>query len=145
MSGGGWTAAKGPQGDSWSAFLHERNALFDELTRRRITGVVLLSGDTHYGELNLIPRTGDGAYDLYELVSSPLAQIPNSTTRQLTGDESRLRPAYNLAPNVGFVDFDTTAADPTITLGLVNVLGRYAWEPLHLKLSQLGGPAPSPK
>lgn len=144
ISGSGWTAGKGPKGDAWSAFLTERDHLFAQLAERRVSGVILLSGDTHYGELNLIPRSTASApasYDLYELVSSPLAQLPNQSTRKLTEPEKRLRPAFNFSPNVGVVEFDTTAGDPTVALGLYNVLGRQAWEPLTLTLSQLGGPA----
>ena len=32
--GSGWSVADGPQGDTWSAFLTERNRLFLEMTRQ---------------------------------------------------------------------------------------------------------------
>jgi len=57
VSGGGWSKAKGEFGDSWAGFLHERNRLFDFIRDRDITGVVLLSGDSHIGELNVIGRS----------------------------------------------------------------------------------------
>ncbi len=60
--------------DSWASFPAARDRLFDELARRGVSGVVLASGDIHRSELRYYPR--DGAYDLVELVSSPLAQYP---------------------------------------------------------------------
>jgi alkaline phosphatase D len=71
ISGSGWTLAKGEAGDSWASFLSERNAIFDFIRDNDIGGVVLLSGDTHVGELNVIPWSENGGYDLYELTSSP--------------------------------------------------------------------------
>jgi alkaline phosphatase D len=47
VSGGGWTINKGPGGDSWASFLAERNELFDFIRDKRISGVVLVSGETH--------------------------------------------------------------------------------------------------
>ncbi|MEM0961421.1 MAG: alkaline phosphatase D family protein [Bacteroidota bacterium] len=48
----------------------ERQILLDEIHRRRIEGVVLLSGDRHHTELLRMDR--DDAYPLYEFTSSPL-------------------------------------------------------------------------
>ena len=74
VSGSGWSMGDGPQGDTWAAFRHERDELFDFIRDQRIGGVVLLSGDTHVGELNCIRWSERGGYDFYDLVSSPLAQ-----------------------------------------------------------------------
>ncbi len=46
--GSGWSRFKGPGGDSWAAYLHERARLFDFIRDNEISGVVLLSGDTHF-------------------------------------------------------------------------------------------------
>ncbi len=64
LSGSGWSAAKGGGGDSWASYLHERDALFTWIAERRIAGVVLVSGDTHVGELNCIPWSERGGYDI---------------------------------------------------------------------------------
>src|SRR5690606_19440841 len=105
VCGSGFNNGKGPGGDSWSSALHERNALFDFIRDEAIGGVILMSGDTHVGELNAIPWSERGGYDFYELVSSPLAQTASTN---LTGrsPEARIRTTYNLASNAGLLEFD---------------------------------------
>lgn len=63
-SGQPWSDEKGPGGESWQAFAHERRELFDFIREQGITGVVLLSGDNHVGELNCLPESARGGYDL---------------------------------------------------------------------------------
>jgi alkaline phosphatase D len=134
--GSGWNSGKGPAGDSWAAYRHERDALFDFIRDRKIEGVVLLSGDTHVGELNCIPRSAHGGYDLYELVSSPLAQ--DTRTNWLgRRPELRLRNIYVGGNNFGTIEIDTLLADPEIRLGLTDEHGNQVWDPLILKASQL--------
>jgi alkaline phosphatase D len=135
VSGSGWTAAKGAGGDSWAAFLHERDQLFDFIRDEAIGGVVLLSGDTHCGELNCIPWSARGGYDLYDLVSSPLAQ-PGSSNWKERKPEQRLRPGVSQV-NVGQIDFDLTANPPTLTFVLLSPDGAPAWEPLTLSTEDL--------
>jgi alkaline phosphatase D len=136
VSGGGWSTERGPGGDSWAAFLHERNHLFDFIGKNDISGVVLLSGDVHFGELNCTPWSKRGGYDFYELVSSPLAQV---TSNQYLAwqPEMRIRPAYMRTSNCGIIDFDLTGSDPELTFQLINVHGHPVWEPLVLHASEL--------
>jgi len=137
VSGSGFTSVKGPEGDAWSAFLSERNRLFRDIAERGIGGVLLFSGDTHMGELNRIESPHPGGYPLFELVSSPLAQEPNTARRDLHGDESRIRPYYSQASNAALVDIDPTLDDPTITLTLVNEFGEIVWDPFTIRASEL--------
>ncbi len=135
VSGSGWTAAKGQGGDSWSSALHERNALFDYIRDAKIGGVVLLSGDTHTGECNAIDWSEKGGYDLYDLVSSPLAQGASQGWRNRS-PEVRVRPGFEKA-NVGIIDFDLTAKTPTLSFNLYDAEGNAAWEPLVLTTKDL--------
>ncbi len=134
--GSGWSGAKGPGGDSWSAFPHERARLFDFIRDEKIEGVVLLSGDTHVGELNCIPWSEKGGYDLYDLVSSPLAQDPKPT--YLGRDaEVRIRQPYQGSVNFGALVVDTTGPEPTLTYDLMTAQVGRAWDTLTLKASDL--------
>lgn len=135
VCGSGWSTAK-LGGDSWGACLHERNALFDFIRDENISGVVLLSGDTHAGELNAIPWSARGGYDLYDLVSSPLVQVSRHSwvDRQ---PEIRVRQAFDATPNFGLVEFDLTAARPSLTFQLINQTGRPVWTPLVLYADEL--------
>lgn len=135
VSGSGWSSADGPEGDTWSAFLKERNALFDFIRDRGIGGVVLLSGDSHVGELNCIPRSEAGGYDLYDLVSSPLANgMSDSWVKQKP--EARLRNVYTKGANFGLLEF-RHAPEPMLTFSLHDSSGASVWKPLVLKAREL--------
>lgn len=135
VSGGGWSTGDGPQGDTWSAFLHERNGLFDFIRDRGIGGVVLVSGDTHAGELNCIKWSERGGFDLYDLVSSPLAQLPTDTWMSLV-PEQRIRPVYARGTNFGLIDF-AWQPEPTLTFTLCDERGDAIWTPFTLTASEL--------
>jgi alkaline phosphatase D len=135
VSGSGWSTSKGEGGDSWAAFLHERNRLFDFIRDSEITGIVMLSGDTHIGELNVIPWSDKGGYDLYDMVSSPLAQvIPDSWLERRP--EQRIWPVYFQGSNFGVVDFKM-GDDPRLVFQLIDTHGRRVWEPFELLASEL--------
>ncbi len=134
ISGGGWATSGGDKFDeSWGAYRHERDEIFDFVRDERIGGVVLLSGDVHRGELNLVPRRAKGGYDLTELVSSPLAQPTRSANDDLQA-ESRLRPPYDGGSNFGLLEFD---ADGGLALNLRDVTGDPVWEPVRLNARDL--------
>lgn len=130
--GGGWSAAENEKGgDSWGVYLTERNEIFDFIRDNEIGGVVCVSGDSHMGELNCVPRSEQGGYDFYDFCSSPLAQMPaNKNTRQVP--EVRVRDTWTRSVNVGLMRFDLTGATPTLTYTLHDVLGESVWEPLVL-------------
>ncbi len=135
ISGSGWTNSKGPKGDAWSAFLHERNRLFEFIRKNEINGVILLSGDTHVGELNAIPWSEKGGYDFYDLVSSPLAQTANEP-RYGRIPELRIRPNFTREDNFGLLQFDLTG-DPVLRFNLIGVSGREGWAPFVIHASEL--------
>jgi alkaline phosphatase D len=133
--GSGWSSEDGPTGDTWAAFLTERNALFDFIRDERIEGVFLLSGDTHFGEINAIPWSERGGYDFYDLVSSPLAQ--GTGTSFLDGEpELRIRPPYFRTVNFGLLDF-AWDPEPKVTYTLRDVRGDRVYEPLTLTPAEL--------
>jgi len=136
VCGSGFNEGKGAGGDSWASCRTERDGLFDYLRDENIGGVLLLSGDTHMGEANAIPWSEHGGYDLYEFVSSPLAQIP-STDGYLRRPEMRLRDSYITAANAGVLDFDFTGDVPTATFNLMTQYGLYAWDPLVIRADEL--------
>jgi alkaline phosphatase D len=136
VSGSIWTADKGPGGDAWSSYRTERDSLFDWIMEEQILGVVLVSGDTHTGELNAACWSKNGGYDLYDFVSSPLAQEPDNDWLFREVDQ-RIRLPYNQGENFGIIDFDTTVEDPKLTFRLVGLSGKAVWEPLELRASEL--------
>lgn len=135
ISGSGWSKGKGPGGDSWASYLHERDALFDFIRDNQVSGVVLLSGDTHKGELNAIPWSQKGGYDFYDLVSSPLAQPPLEVNPNRK-PEARIRKVFTREDNFGLLEFDMTG-DPVLRFALMGKSGRVAWRPLVIRADEL--------
>lgn len=133
--GSGWSLAKGQGGDSWAAFVHERDALFDFIRDEGIEGVVLVSGDTHVGELNVMPWSERGGYDLYDLVTSPLAQRTSDSWLR-RNPEQRVRPVYFRSSNFGWLRFEF-GSRPMLRFSVVDPAGRFAWKPLDLYADQL--------
>ncbi len=131
VSGGGWSSAEEKDsGDSWAAYLHERNEIFDFIRDRKIEGVVCISGDSHMGELNCIPRSEVGGYDIYDMCSSPLAQMP-AVKNLVQVPEMRVRDVWTRSVNVGVMRFEM-GDQPRLTYTLYDVLGAKVWKPLVL-------------
>ena len=136
ISGSGWNDGKVEGADSWASFTHERDAIFTEIMAAGVTGVVLLSGDTHFGEMNCLPWSERGGYDLYEFVSSPLAQ--DTVDLYLTGRPiMRVRQAFSADVNFGVIDFDLTSDDPTVRFELRDESGQAAWPAVVVRASEL--------
>lgn len=136
VSGSGFTKAKGEGGDSWASYMTERNDLLEYIQEEEISGVVLMSGDTHIGELNAIPRSEQGGYDLYELVSSPLAQTPGGFPLSRF-PERRIRQGYVSSENVGVIEIDMTLDDPVLRFNLYDVKHEPVWDWFEVKASEL--------
>lgn len=141
--GSGWSRLKGPGGDSWAAYQHERTRLFNYIRDNKINGVVLLSGDTHYPYVACAPWSEQGGYDLYDLVSSALAQVLSDTRE---GVEERLKnmlpdrmirqPILNLN-NAGIIDFDMTGKVPTLRFNVIDTRGHELYDPVTIRADEL--------
>lgn len=134
VSGVGWTAAE-RGGDSWAMYLHERDELLDFIRDRRIAGVFGISGDVHMGEANCVPRSEQGGYDFYDLVSSGLAQMlsPKFVDQQ---PEVRLRAPWVGSHNFGLLDF-SFGPTPQVEMSVRNVIGAPVWDPVVVTAADL--------
>ena len=141
--GSGWSRFKGPGGDSWSAYLHERQRLFDFIRDKGIGGVVLLSGDTHFPYVACAPWSEQGGYDFYDLVSSALAQVVAESADGMERAVARMAPDRMIrAPllginNSGVIDFDMTGATPSLSFNVIDIRGRALYDPLVLRADEL--------
>lgn len=141
--GSGWSRFKGPGGDSWAAYQHERTRLFDFIRDNAISGVVLLSGDTHFPYVACAPWSEKGGYDFYDLVSSALAQVLAGSPTGMEQRIARMLPDRMVRPpvlginNAGILDFDMTAPTPTLRFNVIDVRGRVLYDPLILGANEL--------
>jgi alkaline phosphatase D len=135
VAGGGWNNGKGVGEDSWASFQRERNEIFDFIRDREINGVIFLSGDTHVGELNVIPWSEKGGYDYYDFASSPLAQdMPDSWLERRP--ERRVRSVYFQGSNFGLVEFFFEPT-PQVRYRLIDTHGRSVWETFEVTAAEL--------
>ncbi len=116
-SGTLWTeqADKGGK-DSWEGYREEREEIFGLLRERKIEGVLLVSADRHRTEIWKIERPG--LYPLYEFESSKLTNVHTHGTRK----EALF--SHNQGNFFALLSFDTTKADPEVTLEAVSIDGK---------------------
>lgn len=134
VSSTGWSNAE-RGGDSWAMFLEERDELLNFIRDEKISGCVGISGDVHMGEANCVPWSEKGGYDLYDLVSSGLAQLlsPKFVDQQ---PEVRLRAPWVGSANFGILDF-TFDGEPKVEMSVRNVMGAAVWDPVTVKAADL--------
>lgn len=70
-----WNGATRPgKPDHWGSYTAERDALFQFIGDKQITGVVLVGGDIHRSRVVEHATTESAGYPLTELISSPMAK-----------------------------------------------------------------------
>lgn len=91
--GSGWNGFEG-----WSNYPREKQRMFELIRKTKAEGVVFLSGDTHWTELDL--EEEEGVYPIYDLTSSSINQaFPPGHPRNRIG-------AAHGVPNFGEVGID---------------------------------------
>ncbi|MBN1346351.1 MAG: alkaline phosphatase D family protein [Phycisphaerae bacterium] len=107
---------KGDSLDTWNGYRAERDEIFGLIDNHNIGGVILMSADRHRSDLWKIDR--QHGYPLYELSSSRL------TNQHVHQTMPAAEFSYNRKQSFGLVEFDTTAADPTVTYRIVTIDGQ---------------------
>ncbi|KAA1152954.1 alkaline phosphatase D family protein [Pseudoalteromonas fuliginea] len=102
--------------ESWANFPEDRKRLFALIKKHKVNGVVIISGDTHWGEISKYQQNLD--YPLIEMTSSGLTEKWKdvSPNKHRVGDFT-----HNV--NYGDLSIDWQQIDPTISLKLKGVDG----------------------
>ena len=116
--------------EAWINYPAERERFFELVRRTRAEGLIVLSGDTHYAELNVEDRAG--LYPIYDLTSSAL----NQRWESLGPSDRRLGPGYNEA-NFGWVEIRWDGPQPSVSLAVYGAAGRRAIA-LEVPIAELG-------
>ena len=116
--------------DTWDGYSKERQRIFKYVADQKIPGVIILSADRHRSDAYRIDTGIKGMYPLYEWQSSRL------TNQHVHGLIKHSLFGYNEKQSFGRVDFDLTAADPTVKYTVINIDGE-AVHSLELKRSEL--------
>ena len=117
--------------DSWAAYPAAQKALMDFIFANKIPGVVFLSGDIHRHEVRKIHPGGAGKYPLYELTSSPIANVPSPCK---PADSEQLFCAAQ--DGFGWIEVDSTAIPAKLTHQVRDVKGKVLYS-LTLTAAQL--------
>jgi alkaline phosphatase D len=104
--------------DEWGNFPHERQKLFDLIDETGASGVILLSGNVHFGELS---RYSGGDYPLYELTSSGMTHVNESYARA-TNQHRVVGPV--IRKNFGLIEIHWEASIvPMVSLKVIDEAG----------------------
>ena len=103
--------------ESWANFPHDRARLFSLIKKHQVNGVIIISGDTHWGEMSKVTQNLD--YPLWEVTSSGLTE----EWKEVSPNKHRVGDFIN---NVNYGEFlvDWQQTDPLITLNLKDVNGK---------------------
>jgi len=118
-----------PGWEAWINYACDHQRLIDLIRRKNASGVLFVSGDTHYAELSKLDV--NVPYPLWDLTSSGLTEVWDSNVPNANRVGSIVR-----EENFGCIEIDWTAHDPIIAL---KACDRYGVERIShaLRLSQL--------
>lgn len=102
--------------ESWANFPHDRERLFTLIKKYQVNGVIIISGDTHWGEMSKVTNNLD--YPLWEVTSSGLTE----EWKEVSPNKHRIGNFINKV-NYGELLIDWQQVDPQITLNLKDVDG----------------------
>ena len=115
--------------ESWANFPNDRNRLLNFIKDEKITGVLMISGDTHWGEISKVDT--NEMYPLWEVTASGLSE----KWKDVSPNKHRQGQFTNQV-NYGFIEIDWQLEDPLINFGLKQVDGKI-FSQQQVKLSSL--------
>jgi len=118
-----------PGWEAWVNYTRDQQRLFDLIRRKRASGVVFISGDTHYAELTR--QDVNVPYTFWELTSSGLTEVWPVNVPNSNRVGSQLR-----EPNFGMIEIDWQSSPVSLTLRAFDVKGTTRIEQ-RLNLSEL--------
>lgn len=116
--------------ESWANFPKDRERLLTFIAKHKIPGVIMISGDTHWGEVSYV-KNHEG-YGLWEVTSSGLSE----KWKDVSPNKHRVG-AFTHEVNYGFIEVDWQQHDPLIAIGLKDVKGNI-FSQQQFRLSSLG-------
>ena len=103
--------------ESWANFPADRQRLFSLIKKHHVNGVLIISGDTHWGEVSKVSNAVN--YPLWEVTSSGLTE----EWKDVSPNKHRIGKFINHV-NYGELLIDWQQKDPKITLSLKDVSGK---------------------
>lgn len=113
----------GPE-ERWSLYPEERTKLFELLRKEKVSGVMILSGDAHYGEISVEDSLLE--YPLFEFTSSGL-NMGKSEWSKIRKNDRRLA-LFPLGSQFGMLQLDWAQATPQIGLEVFDSSGKLLYD-----------------
>jgi alkaline phosphatase D len=105
-----------PGWEAWINYARDHQRLIDVIRRKNASGVIFMSGDTHYAELSKLDV--NVPYPLYDITSSGLTEVWGVDVPNANRVGSIVR-----AANFGLIEIDWDASDPRIELKAIDAQG----------------------
>jgi len=102
--------------EAWGNF-DDKQRLLTLIKKHRVNGVLLISGDTHWGEISKLEARLD--YPLWDITSSGLTE----EWKQVSPNKNRVSEATTEV-NYGFISVNWANEDPSIYFGLKDIAGK---------------------
>ena len=118
--------------ESWTLIPAERRRMIQSIRDTGANGVVFISGDVHWGEINR--QRAAGLYPLYDVTASGI----NQDWDTIEPSSRRVGPAV-AEHNVGWIEVDWEEEDPAIRLMSMDLTGAIRNQ-VDLRLSELAAP-----
>jgi alkaline phosphatase D len=100
--------------EAWANFPHEQKKMLELIRKKKVDGVLFISGDVHYAELSKI--TEPGLYPIYDLTASGIT----STWDFATPNDNRIEGPV-MENHFGLIKIDWSKPDPEIALQIFDV------------------------
>jgi alkaline phosphatase D len=119
-------------GETWGKYTDENAEFMDFIEKEKISGIVLVSGDRHYSELNKKER--EGTYPLYEFTCSPLTSFMDPSYPK--NNPLRVENTAIRDQNYGRIKIFTEGKERICRIEEFDTKGKFIWK-YEIKLSEL--------
>ena len=123
--GGGQFLSPYDRFEGYAQFSFERDFLLDEVRKRRIEGILFLSGDRHHSEL--VKITPNGFYPLYDFTSSPLTSRGASASHELDSPVRVDGTLIRKQRSFGMLSFSGPPKNRVVKLEAKDAKGQVIW------------------
>lgn len=115
-----------PSGEDFGDYPKEKAELLDFIKKEAITGVIFMSGDRHYAELNKLERPE--TYPLYEFTTSPLTSFKHPSPTKDKHNPYRVDSTLVTEQNFGKVIITDENGDRSCLLQIFDRDNQLKWE-----------------
>lgn len=119
-------------GETWARYPNEHGNFFDFVEREAIKGLIFISGDRHYSELN--KKNREKNYPLYEFTCSPLTSFTDPAYTK--NNPIRIKDTSIRDQNYGRIKIFNEGRERICRIETFDTKGKFIWK-YDIKLSEL--------